>query len=87
MPRPPPPPTAFSITAPSDPSDAKNARASSNVIGRLIPGNTGTPHSSAKARACALSPKRRSVCGVGPTNTRPAASQASANSAASLKNP
>ena len=26
MPRPPPPPTAFSITAPSGPSDSKNAR-------------------------------------------------------------
>ena len=64
-----------------------NARASSSVVGPDVPGITGTPCCVANARACALSPNSASVSGRGPTNTRPASSQADAKAAFSLRKP
>src|SRR5271166_5722275 len=50
-------------------------------------GASGTPQRAASALALALSPKRASCSGVGPIQARPADSQASANSACSLRKP
>src|SRR6185436_12430080 len=51
------------------------------------PGSTGTPASRAARFAASLSPPARSASGEGPTNTRPAASTASAKSAFSARKP
>ena len=58
MPRPPPPPMAFTIT-PAPRCASKKARASSSVTADWLPGISGTPQRSARARAAALSPNRR----------------------------
>ena len=87
MPRPPPPATALIIMAPPSPSAAKKAWASSTLVDPAVPGSTGTPHSSARARARPLSPNRASVSGVGPTKVRPASAQARAKAAFSERKP
>ena len=54
---------------------------------RLAGGTTGTPASAAIRFASSLSPPARSASGGGPTQTRPAASTASAKSAFSARKP
>src|SRR6185437_5086714 len=71
--------------------DDANA-ASARAVGRSAmrpsePGTTGTPAALAAARAAALSPMARIVSPFGPTNTRPAASTASAKAAFSERKP
>ncbi len=87
MPRPPPPAMAFTITAPPSPSEARNSRASSRLVGPDVPGSTGTPSSAANASALPLSPKRSSTSACGPTNVSPAAEHRRANAAFSLRKP
>ena len=64
-----------------------NTMASSRLTAWAPPGASGTPQRAASALALALSPKRASCSGVGPIQARPADSQASANSACSLRKP
>ena len=87
MPRPPPPATAFSITAPPSPSSAKKARACSFVTGPCEPANTGIPQRMASRRAAVLSPNSSSVSGAGPMKTTPASAHIAANAAFSLRKP
>ena len=87
MPRPPPPAIALIMTAPPAPSEARNALASSRLVGPLVPARTGTPHRFASALACALSPNSSSASGDGPTKTMPASAQRRASAAFSLRKP
>ena len=87
MPRPPPPAIALIMTAPPAPSEAKNALASSSVVGPPVPSMTGTPQRLASALALALSPNRSSASGEGPTNTIPSSAQRRASDAFSLRKP
>ena len=52
-----------------------------------VPGTTGAPAAIASLRAAVFDPICRIAAAGGPMNTMPAASQASANSAFSLRNP
>ena len=64
MPRPPPPATALTITAPLGPSEAMNARASSSVVG---PGGARrAPARRSARRARAPAPCRRTAQRLGP---------------------
>ena len=66
---------------------AKNALMSSTLLGPSVAGSTGTPAAIAAARAEDLLPTSSSTSASGPTNVYPAAAQARANSAFSLRNP
>src|SRR5262249_2821543 len=68
-------------------SAARNARASSRLVGPDVPARMGTPARSASARARVLSPKVSSTSAAGPTKTRPWAAQRRANSARPPRNP
>ncbi len=86
MPRPPPPALAFTMIG--YPCCRAKTRASSSwTIGSAVPGTTGTPAAVAALRPATLSPSRRCISAVGPTNTMPARSHASAKSAFSERNP
>ena len=62
-------------------------RASPTSEQQPLPGSSGTPLSAASARAVCFRPKCAHLLGVGPMKTMPAASQRSAKSAFSLRNP
>ncbi len=66
---------------------AKNALTSTPLLAPSVAGSTGTPAASAAPRAAVLWPSNPSTAGSGPTNVRPPAAHASANSAFSLRNP
>ncbi len=55
--------------------------------GSLVPGTMGTPACCMRRRASVLSPMARIAAADGPTNSRPAATTASANGARSDRKP
>ena len=57
------------------------------MAGSSLPGTTGTPTCFARVRAAVFEPRLRIESAEGPMKTMPAASQAAANSAFSLRNP
>ena len=86
MPRPPPPAAAFRITG--KPNSMASFWASSRLFrGSVVPGVVGTPQATAICLAVSLSPIRSSTWEDGPMNLMPAASQARAKSAFSLRKP
>ncbi len=86
MPRPPPPPAAFSNTGkPISCASARASAASLSTPGE--PGVVGTPASVAMRLAIALSPIREMTRAGGPMKVTPSVSQSRANSAFSERNP
>src|SRR5688572_3484705 len=86
MPLPPPPAAALMITG--KPIDRANSSASStSSTGPGVPGTIGTPTAVIALRAAALSPMTRICSAVGPMKVMFEASQISANSAFSARNP
>ena len=59
----------------------------SRRTGSNMPGTVGTPTAAAVRRAASLSPRPANVAGDGPTNTIPAAAQASASAGCSDRKP
>lgn len=84
-PRLPPPLVALSITG--NPSARAASQASDADSGSSVPGMTVTFAADAMARASCFKPIALMDADGGPTNTRPAALTASANSAFSLRKP
>ena len=78
-------PTAEQIRVMGDKAAARKAMAAVGVP--VVPGTMGTPTSFMVRRAAALSPIRRICCGVGPMKFKFDATQISANSAFSARNP
>lgn len=85
MPRPPPPAAALSSTG--KPSSSAHRWASSSLRRGGLPGRTGRPAARAASLAATLSPHRRSTRAEGPMNVIPWASQISARSGFSERNP
>ena len=87
MPRPPPPAIALIMTAPPAPSEAKNAFASSSVVGPVVPSITGTPQRLASCFGRHLVAEQIERLGEGPTKTIPSSAQRRASNAFSLRKP